>query len=191
MFTWIFLSEFFHIDISNCRLHTFLKTEVMLKVQFGGLELFKNKGALFQDEFYLPRFFRPPLTNWWYIVQILMDGLALCVFFKAFVCWWNLTTWAASVAILLSLPNSTYFATYDWLGALMHLYCDEPQCMICVQLSCTCIGTSWLGCIQSKHGDVADLLRMTCHVYGRKFSTKSQCKPDRESVSLKRKVWRL
>ena len=121
MFKWIFLSEFFHIDISNCRLHTFLKTEVMLKVQFGGLELFKNKGALFQDEFYLPRFFRPPLTNWWYIVQILMDGLALCVFFKAFVCWWNLTTWAASVAILLSLPNSTYFATYGW------------------ELSCTCI----------------------------------------------------
>ena len=39
-----------------------------VNVQFRELELFffKKKGALFQEEFYLSRFFRPPLTNWWY-----------------------------------------------------------------------------------------------------------------------------
>ena len=131
-------------------------------MQFRGVELFKKEGALIQEEFYLPKFFRPPLTNWWYL------------FFKVFVCWWNLTTRPWLTAIFLSLPNSVCIAMCDWLRALVHLYCDEPQRMICWELSNTCIVTLWLGHKQSKHGDVTNLSRATCHVWRRKFGTKVQ-----------------
>ena len=114
-----------------------------------------------------------------------MDGPASCVFFKLFVCWWNLATRPSSTAILLSLPKSVCIATYDWLRALVHLHCDAPQRMICWELSCTCIVTSRSGRKQSKHGDVADLSRVTSHVCGRKFGTKTRCKRD-ESMSIGR-----
>ena len=41
---------------------------------------------------------------------------------------------------------------------------------------------------QSKHGDIAELSRATCHVHGRKFGAKSQCKRDKKYGNLNRKV---
>ena len=76
----------------------------------------------------------------------------------------------------------------DWPRALVHLHCDEPQRMIWRELSRTSIVMSWSERKQSKHGDVADLSRATCHVYGRNFGTKLQRKRDEKYVDLKRKV---
>ena len=48
--------------------------------------------------------------------------------------------------------------------------------------------TSRLGRKQSKHGDVADLSRVTSQVYGTKLGTKLQCERDEKCVNSKRKA---
>ena len=50
-------------------------------MQFREPERFKIKWVQFQEEFYLPSFFRPSSIKWRYD---LMDGLASCVFIKVF-----------------------------------------------------------------------------------------------------------
>ena len=117
-----------------------------------------------------------------------MDGLASCAVFKVFFRWWSRTTRPLSNAIFIALPNNVCLAIYVWLRTLVHLHCDTQQRMICRELSRTCIVTSWPRRQQSKHGDVADLLKATLHVYGRKFGIKSQCKRAKKYVNLKRKV---
>ena len=42
-----------------------ISSSVMYVLRIRGLELLKKRGALFQEEFYLPRFFGHSLTNWW------------------------------------------------------------------------------------------------------------------------------
>ena len=43
-----------------------LVMKFLVKVQFRGPKLFKKKGALFQEELYLPGIFMPPWTSWRY-----------------------------------------------------------------------------------------------------------------------------
>ena len=46
--------------------HGIDKNVNLVKVQFRGPELYKKKGALFQDKFYLPGIFMPSRTSWQY-----------------------------------------------------------------------------------------------------------------------------
>ena len=40
--------------------------QILVTVQFRGPKLFKKKGALFQEELYIPGIFMPPWTSWRY-----------------------------------------------------------------------------------------------------------------------------
>ena len=53
-------------QVETYQFHIFQTSE---KIQLGRLELFNEKGVLFQEEYYLPCFFRPLLTNKWYNYQ--------------------------------------------------------------------------------------------------------------------------
>ena len=99
-----------------------------VKAKFRGMDLFKKTVHNFKKIF---------STNviWTsvnkLVIRKLMAGLALCVFFKDFVCWLNLTTPLSSTTIFVSLPNSICIATCDWLRAFANLYCDQSRRMIC------------------------------------------------------------
>ena len=120
----------------------------LVKVQLRGLEFcLIKKGALFQEEFYLPRFFRLPLTNWWYY----------CYRWLSFVCMFQ-------SFYLLVKPQET--TGHDrWLRGLVNLHGDASQRMTFCELSCTCIVTSRSGRQPSTRGVHVDLSRATGHVY--------------------------
>ena len=68
-----------------------------VNVQFGRLELFKKKGAIFQEWSSYP-FFRPSLTDWW--CNFWWTSLFQVYFSKVFVSSWNRTTWPLSSTML-------------------------------------------------------------------------------------------
>ena len=68
----------------------------------------------------------------------------------------------------------SWFAMYDWLRALVHLHCDVM------------IVTRW-----SKHCDLADRWRSTCHAYGRNFDIKMQCKHDEKYCKCEERGLRI
>ena len=132
-----------------------------IKVRFRELNIFKEKNAL--EVFHLPNFFRSVLTNCWCDLW----WIVFCVFFNVFVV--DKTPWCD----LRRPPHWYYFQT-----------AYASQRMIGWELSCTCIVTSRSGRQPSKYGALADLSRATCHVYGRKFDIKTQCKRDKMYVDF-------
>ena len=104
----------------------------------------------------------------------------LCIFQR--FCWWNLTIQPpseAKVSIMTLMVMNQWLVSVVMHCASQHVigpnhaptFCWVPW--LIKELSCNCIVMWWSGRQQSKHVDVADLSRVTCHIYGRKFDTNS------------------
>ena len=106
-------------------------------------------------------------------------ALAPCVFFKPFTCWWNMTTRSSSTAILLSLSHSVCIAIYDWPDVLYTCLVMHRELWFAESWHVTAL---WCHDHNGKHQNMRGVLvnssRATCHVYGRKFDIKMECKRD-------------
>ena len=121
--TYVWTVHWFHITL-YVRPSGYVSVYMIgLKCTLGDRSFSFKKGALFRGGFYLPSFCRLSSTNWWDNGDNNGWPCFVCIF-QFFSCWWNLMIRPASTTVLLSLPNSVFIATYDWLRGLVHLHCD-------------------------------------------------------------------
>ena len=139
-----------------------------VKVQLRGLELFKRKGALFQEEFYPRSICRPSLTSCWYDCELMASIRTKFLRF-----------WRHNFTIR---PPLYQHDRRPSACQRRHQHVVVTLCVIGWELSCTCIVTSWS---RSKYGDLADRWWSTCHAYGRKFGIKMHCEHGEKYINEK------
>ena len=94
-------------------------------VQFRGTELFKKKGALFQEELYPPGIYMPSQTSWWYGWSHFKCNFNVCV--------GMILPYGSHCIDMTASPEPidgvtdnwlSCFATCDRLRGLVPLHCD-------------------------------------------------------------------
>ena len=135
----------------------------VVKVQFSGPVLFKENGALFQEEVCLFDIFMPSWTTWRYD------------------CGWTASMWMSfwcfcRYDFAIWQPFHRHDTQSQNLSTgLSARGCHALQRAIAWEFSYTYIVTSWSQHRRPKHGGLANRWGSTCHVYRTKFAIKKQC----------------